>query len=263
MPGADPEPKKSAPLDSDPELFPNGPCDTAMPVKETIESFDFGQFVDLVVVPDNSTDSNAISDKSTDQGNHNYHNLIIHKIPDNVLKSLIKKRLDEKVDVKCSMADVLGGVPITDLLKGKVEDSIRPIQIKDVRIPDIDNFLTTREIHYKDKSVKMDLDDEQVTDLLGGNSILVPPILQSDNTFVRLVPETKDAKTLATAPAVTSHTILNLSSFLNEPLVPGLNGKPYRIKLSPEIINDLRMKGTANITGKNNISLSVRRHIDR
>ena len=49
MPDANPELKK----EPEPELFADGPCDRSMPVREVVESFDFGQFVDLVLVPDN------------------------------------------------------------------------------------------------------------------------------------------------------------------------------------------------------------------
>lgn len=82
---------------------------------------------------------------------------------------------------------------------------------------------------------------------------------------MRLIPTQSDVKTFATDPAVTAHTILDLPSFLNTPFIPGLNGKPYRIKLSSGIINDLRTKGTANIAvdQNNNIKLSVGKTYDR
>jgi hypothetical protein len=245
---ADIEPgKTSAPVDIEPELFANGPCDRTMPVKEIIESFDFGQFVDLVIVNDNVPPFNKPIP------------ITVSKISNKLFNSKLTKMLSENTSkTKIRPIDVLDGISIMDLVKGNSEDLLKPIIVKNVHISDIDDFLVERKVDHEDKKVTVDLDTEQVADLLDGNHVVISPISKKDNTFMRLIPERSDVKTFATDPAVTAHTILDLPSFLNTPFVPGHNGKPYHIELSPEIIHDLRTKGTANITEKNkDITLSV------
>lgn len=145
--------KKSTPVDTEPELFANGPCDRTMPVKEIIESFDFGQFVDLVIVPDKTSFNNERID------------VTVSKISNKLFNSKLTKMLSENTSkTKIRPVDVLDGISIMDLVKGNSEDLLKPIPVKDIHISNIDDFLVERkvdhEVDHEDKKVTVDLDTE-------------------------------------------------------------------------------------------------------
>ncbi|MGH8609541.1 MAG: hypothetical protein ACREX9_19685, partial [Gammaproteobacteria bacterium] len=179
------------PNQPEPELFASGTCDARLPVREVIEAFDFGQFVDLVVVDD--------------QGDR--HHVVVD--PPNALKnSGMRGMLLSAASNHLRSVDVLGGVLLLDVARGRIQEPfITGTLVDEVRLPSVDRFLAEREIELGGQNIKAPVATEEIRTLLAGKPVVLSLTTGGVERLVRLLPQASESEGVAMAPAVTHHVV--------------------------------------------------------
>jgi hypothetical protein len=164
-----------------PELFNDGVCNRALPVREVVESFDFGQFVDLLTV---------------DQVGQNHAVILEQSALTATAKAMTAQSLLEPPPTV--PAQRLGGIPLIDVATGAtagLQQLTTPIPVE---VADVDELIRQGRIETAGGTVMPDLDQTEVTLLRAGHPIIAAARVQDDRngdpapTLIRLSPKVVD-----------------------------------------------------------------------
>lgn len=140
-----------------PQLFPEtGSCNTALPVGEVIEWFDFGQFIELF-----ATDESGVA-----------HPLVLTQ-DDALLQASLRLRENDNGQPP-RIVEVSGGVPIDRVATGDGGDAFRPLATPDaVVVDDVDDLVARGSIATGGTTYKVMLRRPQVQALRDGEPIVL------------------------------------------------------------------------------------------
>jgi hypothetical protein len=206
----------SSPGDSDypsptvkPELFSStGGCNTALPVGEVVEWFDFGQFVELY-----ATDESGTS-----------HPLVVTQ-DDAILQASLRIRSETGTPTRT--VDLAGGVPLSRAVAGEGNEAFKAIGVPDqVTVEDVDELIRSGTISGNSKIYSLTLHGAQIDGIRDGESQLLRARAQQDGTsgrvWLQLLPQVFDA------PLVTPQA---LDALLADPVVRVGTGDGDQVRL--------------------------------
>jgi hypothetical protein len=160
-----------------PELFPaSAACNTALPVGEVIEWFDFGQFVELF-----ATDTSGVS-----------HALVLTE-EDHIVQEML--RVSEKNGGQPTRAvDVAEGVPINRAVAGDGFDAFKTLVAPEtVVVDDVDDLIARGSLKSGDSTYEMTLRRPQIEALRDGEPVVLRVRAESSGkkrrTWIQLTPK--------------------------------------------------------------------------
>jgi hypothetical protein len=212
-----------------PELYSStGGCNTALPVGEVVEWFDFGQFVELY-----ATDESGTS-----------HPLVVTQ-DDAILQASL--RIRNETGTPTRTVDLAGGVPLSRAVAGEGNDAFKAIGVPDqVVVEDVDELIRSGVITGNGKTYSLTLQGAQINAIRDGESQLLRARSEqngsSGRVWLQLLPQVFDAA-IATPEA--------LDALLADPLVKvGTgNGEEVRLALEPAEVAALLAGRTVVVRG--------------
>jgi hypothetical protein len=160
----------------DPELFPpSAACNTALPVGEVIEWFDFGQFIELY-----ATDDSGES-----------HPLVLTQ-DEAVLQASLRVR-DENGATPERIVDLSGGVPISRAASGSGSDAFKPVaKPETLVVDDVDDLVARGSVTSNGATYEMTLQRPQIESLRDGEPVVLRVRMRSGRetrrVWVQLTP---------------------------------------------------------------------------
>ena len=195
-----------------PELFSStGGCNTALPVGEVVEWFDFGQFVELY-----ATDESGAS-----------HPLVVTQ-DDAILQ--VSLRIRSETGTPTRTVDLAGGVPLSRVAAGEGNEAFKAIGVPDqVVVEDVDELIRSGVITGNGKTYSLTLHGAQIDAIRDGESQLLRARAEqngsSGRVWLQLLPQVFDA------PIITPET---LDALLADPVVKVGEGNGDAVRLALE-----------------------------
>jgi hypothetical protein len=212
-----------------PELFSStGGCNTALPVGEVVEWFDFGQFVELY-----ATDESGTS-----------HPLVVTQ-DDAILKASLRIRSETGTPTRT--VDLAGGVPLSRAVAGEGNEAFKAIGVPDqVTVEDVDELIRSGTIKGNGKTYSLTLRGAQIEGIRDGEPQLLRARTQQDGSsgriWLQLLPHVIDA------PLITPEA---LDALLANPVV-GVgtgDGDQVHLLLEPQEVAALLAGRTVVVRG--------------
>jgi hypothetical protein len=195
-----------------PELFSStGGCNTALPVGEVVEWFDFGQFVELY-----ATDESGAS-----------HPLVVTQ-DDAILQ--VSLRIRSETGTPTRTVDLAGGVPLSRVAAGEGNEAFKAIGVPDqVVVEDVDELIRSGVITGNGKTYGLTLHGAQIDAIRDGESQLLRARAEqngsSGRVWLQLLPQVFDA------PIIMPET---LDALLADPVVKVGEGNGDAVRLALE-----------------------------
>jgi hypothetical protein len=164
-----------------PELFsPTAACNTALPVGEVVEWFDFGQFVELYATDESGTT----------------HPLVITQ-DDAVLQASLRVR--DEAQTPARTVDVAGGIPLNRAVAGEGAEAFKTLGRPDeVVVDDVDDLVRTGTVASGGTTYTLVLRTTQIAALRDGETLLLRGRAQTSTTtrrvWVQLRPKVSDVR---------------------------------------------------------------------
>jgi hypothetical protein len=212
-----------------PELFASTDgCNTALPVGEVVEWFDFGQFVELY-----ATDESGTS-----------HPLVVTQ-DDAILQASL--RIRNETGTPTRTVDLAGGVPLSRAVAGEGNEAFKAIGVPDqVTVEDVDELIRSGTISANGKTYSLTLHGAQIDGIRDGESQLLRARAQQDGSsgrvWLQLLPHVIDA------PLLTPQA---LDALLADPVIrvgPG-DGDQVRLLLEPAEVSAVLAGRTVVVRG--------------
>jgi hypothetical protein len=168
-----------------PELFAAAsPCNTALPVGEVIEWFDFGQFVELF-----ATDASGVS-----------HPLVLTQ-DDAVLQATLRVK-EANGGQPAREVDLSGGVPIDRAVAGDGFDAFKTLTAPEtVVVEDVDDLVTTGRVATGGTTYEVMLRQPQIEALRDGERVVLRGRAKSgeskQHVWIQLSPKVSEVKVLS------------------------------------------------------------------
>jgi hypothetical protein len=123
---------------------------------------------------------------------------------------------------------------------------------------DLDALLADPVLTLDGEQVRLALEPAEVAALLAGRTVVVRGIAGSRTRLVRLRQQERLDVGYAVAPRDSYFSLSDLAAFLADPLVPGLEGLPFRVPLTAAVVQLLRRDGSAQLMLPNGQVLTLK-----
>jgi hypothetical protein len=202
--------------------FTDNACDSRIPVNDYVEEFDFAQFLRLYFIDTATGDANDT-----------------RRWP--IILGKIREAMGGKARAKKEGVPAADGAPLLDLIRGKGLGGATPPRPR-ITLDNVDAFIASGTLSIGDRVYRADRSPKTIETLLRGQDVDVPVTDGEKTAWVTLSTAAPTA-TIGVRPVVSRWPIENLSAFLSNPAVPGVDGATVPLTLKPAEVAALRKKG--------------------
>jgi hypothetical protein len=217
------------PEDKSLELFDGG-CDSQLKFFDAPESYQFGQFVDLLVDVDNRLHQMTLHDAVAGESKAASARAITAVPRDQVVRARMQVAHFDVRD--------LGRSP-EELTKSRIAGT-RTVEV------DTNSFIADPVITLEGHPVRVQLPQESVRALIDGQPLSVTVPQKNGSHTVTIVGRT--AQLREASPSVDHWLIDNTAAFLANPVVPSTGGTMMRLSLSRDEVESLRMGSATRLS---------------
>jgi hypothetical protein len=234
-----------------PELFADGKCGKSLPAGELLQVFKFGQFSPVKVL-DGTSEAIVAVGKSTESSASSSGSIVSTSSPlittdsENTSALVINSSSSTS---NISALSMQGGRPeftFKQLLEGETSIQLpaRPTAVM-LTDADVSDLVASGQMSYKNQTWNVALTSSTIDQILKGSSGIIEGQAGNVRKLFMVQPTKPMIKQTAKSPGVSNYEIseANLADFLADPVVPGEDDQPFRVKINQNNVLELAKKG--------------------